>query len=190
MELDEAEAREEIRRVRLDEDLPVDERVLDELIDAWGRGQMLFATKQEAERLGPEYMLFEQSERRVIDYARDHADSYAGYCREYENGSPTLVAAFVGPLEPHRVALALPRVRVVSARRTIAELEAITAILTADRHALVDHLTDWGPDPQHGVVRVHGVGTDEAKRAVEQRLLEQFGDAVELAWNLHGRPRY
>ena len=118
MAFDEAEKREEIRRVRLDEDLPVDDCVLNELIDAWCRARSCLRPSRKP-RGSDRTTCFRTVGTPGHRLARDHGDSYTRYYRAYEKGSPTLVAAFVGP--PHAL---------------------------------------------------HGVGTDEAKRAVEQRLLE------------------
>ncbi len=123
-------------------------------------------------------------------YAREHADTYAGRWLEYESGAPVLVVAFTGSLEPHRVALDLPRVRLVAADRTYAELLAIMEQLNAEPFDLTSgRVHAWGPDTENSVVFVRGFGSDDDKRVLEAGLRARFGDAVRLDWNVHGSAR-
>ncbi len=190
--LDDAKTRDEIRQFRASMGLLVDDAVLDELVEAWRKGRRfgIFETDEERRRLAPHEAAAKAAELRMQTYAREHADSYAGRWLEYECGAPMLVVAFTGPLEAHRVALDLPRVRVIEAERTYSELEAVVEQLNAERFDLANgHVSAWGPSPERGVVFVRGLGSDDDRQALAKRLRSRFGDAVELDWNTHGPAR-
>jgi hypothetical protein len=192
-DIDAHELREELRRFRADLDLPVGEHVLDELVEDWVtvRRYGAYYTDEEIRRISPHQAAVDAAERRMQAYAAEHADTYAGRWREYQNGAPTLVVSFTESLPFHRAALDMPRVKVIHGKRPEAVLESIVdQISTVPLGPEHGQVLMWGPSPKRGVVFVRGRGSDAQRLALAERLSERFGDAVELDWNSPSLSRF
>jgi hypothetical protein len=180
------------RQARLEEGgLPVDdatlELVADAIMDPEAQEAGLFFT---AEELAEEERVDEGDDpgcRAAEEYLRRHPEIDGGVRLGWRDGRRMLFVALVGDADAHKAEIARiggARVAFERVPRTVTELDAIQARVTADRSELVAagfHLLVVGTDRQHGVVRAHVVGGLDAA-AAEEYFAGRYGDAVAVEW--------
>ncbi len=120
----------------------------------------------------------------AVGYGTGHATTFGGAWLDYIDDDPYAFASFVGPLDAHRSALD-PRVYLVSATRTHAELQA-TAESARDfavAFPVVSHSVDV--DAEHGRLIAHVAVEDDAR--FERELRARFGSVIDLYVSVQGR---